>query len=92
MKNTFTEFWAFLKKPAILKLNKDKAALKRDFLWLLLLDIVVATGIAVTYYFLVKFKLVNEYQQKTDLIKEIGYLRHFNNSMHTCSTYRRVFI
>lgn len=73
MKNTFTEFWTFLKKPSILKLNKDKVALKRDFLWLLLLDIVVATCIAVTYHFLAKYKLINEYQQKTDLIKEIGY-------------------
>lgn len=73
MKNTYRDFWTFLKKPQLLKLSKDKAALKRDFWWLLLLDIVVATGIAVTYYFLVKLNLVKEYKEKTDLIKEIGY-------------------
>jgi membrane protease YdiL (CAAX protease family) len=72
MKKTLTEFCAFLKRPSVLKLNKENATLKRDFLWLLLLDIAVTIFIAVTYHFLVEFKLIKEYHPKSDLIKEYG--------------------
>jgi len=76
MKKTFTAFWDFLKRPSLLRLSDHKATLKQDFLWLLLLDIVVAFALAVTFSVLVKFNFIDEYKEQ-DLIKEYGVYLSF---------------
>ena len=58
MLKTLSTFWSFLKRPQLLKFNKDKNELKRDFLWLLLLDISIAIVIASLLWLLTEFKLI----------------------------------
>ena len=71
MLKTLSTFWSFLKRPQLLKFNKDKNELKRDFLWLLLLDISIAIVIASLLWLLTEFKLIKEYDS-LDMIKEFG--------------------
>lgn len=76
MKETLSQFWIFLKKPTLLKLSRDKNSLKKDFLWLLVIDIIFAIFIALIFMFLIEFKLIKEYKTQ-DLLKEYGVLTSF---------------
>lgn len=77
MNKTFSAYWQFLKKPQLLKVSDDKKVLERDFLWLLLLDLSIASVLTLIFWVLTKFKLINEYKE-ADIIKDYGiYLASF---------------
>ena len=74
MIQTLSAFWQFLKKPKPLKLSKDNKSLWRDMLWLLILDLLFAGLIMITYCILVHFKVIKEYIEEIDLLKKYGLI------------------
>lgn len=71
MKQSLLEFWHFLQSPKLLKINKDKKMLKRDFLTLFLLDVAFAVILMLVYTLFLKLKLIKEYES-FDILKEFG--------------------
>jgi len=72
MIETLSTFWQFLRKPKLLKLSKDNKSLWRDLLWLIMLDLVFAGIIMGIYCSLVHFRIINEYEEKFDILKKYG--------------------
>ncbi|WP_161805897.1 type II CAAX prenyl endopeptidase Rce1 family protein [Pedobacter sp. Hv1] len=71
MKQSLLEFWHFLQSPKLLKINKDKKMLKRDFLTLFLLNVLFAIVLMLVYELFLKLKLIKEYDS-WDVFKELG--------------------
>lgn len=76
MKQTFAEFWHFLKAPSFLQLKSDQKNVWRDFKWLLLLDILVAIVLMSIYELLLNFNWIKEYKG-VDFLKEYGIFWSF---------------
>lgn len=71
MKQTYIEFWRFLKSPSFLLLKSDKKNVWRDFKWLFLLDILFAAILMGIYEAFLHFNWIKEYKGM-DLLKEYG--------------------
>lgn len=73
MIETLKAYWQFLQKPKYLRFSKDKKMLVKDFLWLLLLDLLFMSFIIGIYYGLSTLKLIEAYEEKVDIIKKYGF-------------------
>ena len=68
MIKTLSTYGQYLKYPRLLRMSKNKATLRKDFLWLLVLNLMFALTIGLTYFVLLKFKLITKYEE-FDLFK-----------------------
>ena len=71
MKKALYDFYQFLKKPSLLKKQKDKSLLFKDFAALFLLDILFTALLVGLLYILLHFNLISKHEG-TDLLKEYG--------------------
>lgn len=71
MKQTFNEFWSFLKSPSFRIYNRGEKSLWKDFLWLFLFDLVFVIVFFSAYYVLLSLNLIKEYKG-WDILKEYG--------------------
>jgi len=71
MYESLSAYWKFLKRPRLLRFSKDKAQLKKDFFYLLILDYIIAFLVLSALSVLLHYKLVKAYPFM-DLEKEFG--------------------
>ena len=71
MKQSLLGFWHFLQSPKLIKINKDKKTLKRDFLTLFLFNLLFACFLMLVYEFFLQLKLIKTYES-FDILKEFG--------------------
>jgi hypothetical protein len=66
-------YWQFLKQPKLLRFSKDKFQLRKDFITLLILDVVLGFVIVATLSILLHYKLIKAYPL-IDLKEKYGLL------------------
>lgn len=72
MKKALYDYWNFLKKPRLLKVDKNRESLIPDFSTLLILDFLFAGFVVSFHSVLIHYKLVKEYEE-FDFFKEFGF-------------------
>ncbi|WP_410478162.1 type II CAAX prenyl endopeptidase Rce1 family protein [Pedobacter aquatilis] len=77
MLKTLSMYWRFLQNPKLLKQSKDNKTLWSEFFWLLLLNLLFGGIVISTYLILLHFKIINEYEENIDLLKQYGVVLGF---------------